>query len=313
MQEVDQLFFSHYGFEFRSIIASGAQGIVYQVFSYQYQQDFALKRVLKSTFKQSEIDCLMKMTSPHIVNLYNYFYFKDYVYMLLELCNTSMKSVIGKYEKMPMKELLRYSYEMVLSVKLCHENKIAHSDIKPSNFLIDKYGRVKICDFGLSTISDSGLCQAVKGSLGYMAPEIFKKAPYDPFKADIWALGVTFYYMATHHLPFEADDINKLAEKISSGNYDVCRVENIPLRMLIGKCLNTNPNCRPSIGELLSSAFFKTYLPTKLCGSHDKKTESHSLIKLSANFRLSHMRPRRRAFSGEIESTVSILPKLKKD
>ena len=27
---------------------------------------------------------------------------------------------------------------------------LSHGNIKPSNFLIDKYGRIKICDFGLS-------------------------------------------------------------------------------------------------------------------------------------------------------------------
>ena len=313
MQEVYQLFFSHYGFQFKSIIASGAQGIVYQVFSYQYQQDFALKRVSKSAFKQSEIDCLMKMSAPHIVNLYNYYYFKDYVYLLLELCQTSLKSVIGKYQKMPLKDLVRYCYEMIISVKLCHENKIAHSDIKPSNFLIDKYGRIKICDFGLSTINDTGLCQAIKGSLGYMAPEIFKKAPYDPFKADIWALGVTFYFMATHRLPFEADDMKALSDKISSGEFDIARVENVPLRMLITKCLNTNPNLRPNIGDLLSFPFFKQNLPNKLGVKHDKKTESLSLITLSANLKLSHMKQRRRALSTAYDSTTSILPKLKRD
>ena len=258
MQEVDQLFFSHYGFQFKSIIASGAQGIVYQVFSYQYQQDFALKRVSKSAFKQSEIDCLMKMSAPHIVNLYNYYYFKDYVYLLLELCQTSLKSVIGRYQNMPLKDLVRYCYEMIISVKLCHENKIAHSDIKPSNFLIDKYGRIKICDFGLSTINDTGLCQAIKGSLGYMAPEIFRKSEgHNPFKADIWALGVCIFIALTGAFPFGDGTEYDYTMRVVMGRIDLQRLDNVgsDLRDLVTSMFSKDAASRPSAQDIVGFAW----------------------------------------------------------
>ena len=45
------------------------------------------------------------------------------------------------------------------------------------------------------------------GTLHYMAPEIVKKRTrkekffYDPFKSDMWSLGVTLYKLLTKRLP----------------------------------------------------------------------------------------------------------------
>ena len=41
-------------------------------------------------------------------------------------------------------------YQMLMSVKFLHENKIMHRDIKPENLLISKAGLVKMCDFGFA-------------------------------------------------------------------------------------------------------------------------------------------------------------------
>jgi serine/threonine protein kinase len=41
-----------------------------------------------------------------------------------------------------------------------------------------------------------------KGSLAYLAPEVIRQDAFDPFKADVWSLGVTFYAMAAGKLPW---------------------------------------------------------------------------------------------------------------
>jgi serine/threonine protein kinase len=46
------------------------------------------------------------------------------------------------------------------------------------------------------------LSRQFKGSVAFLAPEILRKIQYDPFKADVWSLGVTLYVCATGHLPW---------------------------------------------------------------------------------------------------------------
>ncbi|GMF64138.1 unnamed protein product [[Candida] boidinii] len=88
-----------------------------------------------------------------------------------------------------------------------HECDIVHRDIKPENILINGKGVLKITDFGVAdyghTIagdftSSVKQSDAVVGSPPYAPPEVSQlsgtqhsqRTSYDPFKMDIWALGM---------------------------------------------------------------------------------------------------------------------------
>jgi serine/threonine protein kinase len=70
-----------------------------------------------------------------------------------------------------------YMAEMVQAIHSIHNVGFAHRDIKPDNIIIDKYGHLKLIDFGSSArIPKNGLINS-KLSLTmphYTAPEIFK-------------------------------------------------------------------------------------------------------------------------------------------
>ena len=222
---------------------------------------------------------MMKMHSPHICNLYQYFYFEDYVYLLLEYCPHSLIDVLGKYDIVPQDILLKYMYQIMLGLEMCHNHHIAHSDIKPQNVLIGAYGRAKLCDFGLaSEVHENDESHSVHGSLCFMAPEILRGAAYDPMKADIWSLGVTFFYMATKTYPFNPKlKPDQLINFITEGVYDESLVKSIPIRLLISKCLKINPNERPTIQQLLLDPIFKDVAtkPTPLQLTHHTITMCH--------------------------------------
>lgn len=108
---------------------------------------------------------------------------------------------------------------MISTIEYCHENaKIIHRDIKPENILIDENDNIKLSDFGVSFIMDNGTddMQSSAGSYYYYSPEACIGASYKGKKSDIWACGVTLYYMIYKQCPFESNVIPELFKKIQN-------------------------------------------------------------------------------------------------
>ncbi|OHT14169.1 hypothetical protein TRFO_03238 [Tritrichomonas foetus] len=75
-----------------------------------------------------------------------------------------------------------------------HSKGFVHRDIKPANILINKYGKIKLADFGLAKKVEAGsTIIGCAGTLDYCAPEIIPGKEYDPYSADVWAAGIVFY------------------------------------------------------------------------------------------------------------------------
>lgn len=75
-----------------------------------------------------------------------------------------------------------------------HSRGVSHRDIKTDNIIIGQDGLVKLIDFGFATTVQKGETHC--GTPNYMAPELFcKKSIYQPFKVDVWALGILLFYL----------------------------------------------------------------------------------------------------------------------
>lgn len=90
------------------------------------------------------------------------------------------------------------------AVDYCNKLGIAHRDIKPENLLLDDFGNLKVCDFGLSnSFSPGQRLKTACGSPCYASPEMVKGLQYDGLKADTWSCGVVLCAMICGRLPFE--------------------------------------------------------------------------------------------------------------
>jgi serine/threonine protein kinase len=64
-------------------------------------------------------------------------------------------------------------YEIIISIAVCHDQKICHRDLKLENVLINDQNKIKIIDFGAASVVNpaKGL-KGKSGTLYYLAPEI---------------------------------------------------------------------------------------------------------------------------------------------
>ena len=102
------------------------------------------------------------------------------------------------------------------TVEYLHANDISHRDIKLDNLLLDAFGNLKLCDFGVSQMverDEKGRKKPLYSKSGtpvYIAPEMLSQSGYDGFKADIWACGVVLYSMLYGEVPFRDTTKEKL-------------------------------------------------------------------------------------------------------
>jgi len=94
---------------------------------------------------------------------------------------------------------------------------LVHRDISPGNVLLGLDGAVKVADFGIAKETRvSTLSGSMHGTVTYMAPEQCRGHAFDR-RADIWAVGVILYELATHQRLFWADNDVASLHRVLSG------------------------------------------------------------------------------------------------
>jgi non-specific serine/threonine protein kinase/serine/threonine-protein kinase len=89
-----------------------------------------------------------------------------------------------------------------------HARLVVHRDLKPSNLLVDTDGRVRLIDFGVADLADTGDNEIGRAplSLGYAAPEQLDASAQVGVAADIHAMAAVLYRLLAGHAPHAHDD-----------------------------------------------------------------------------------------------------------
>lgn len=168
-----------------------------------------------------EIAIMKKLDHENVVRLFEVLDDPscDKLYIIMEYVkNGSLITKLQKSKTLQPHNLWKYFRDLITGLNYLHECAgIIHRDIKPENLLIDDNDKLKISDFGVSYIIENGcddLIQTTAGSNYYFAPEICSGSAYKGKKSDIWAAGVTLYFIMFKKYPFIANNIPTLYMKI---------------------------------------------------------------------------------------------------
>ncbi|XP_041911090.1 sperm motility kinase X-like [Arvicola amphibius] len=203
---------------------------------------------------RKELNIMKELDHPYIIKLFHVINSKDHTYMVLEFAaQGDLVTLIEEGGPLQQKEAQHILCQIVCAVHYCHDNDIAHRDIKLDNILLDGKGNIKLCDFGLAIrVSYGQKCKGFCGTVEYCAPELFDDTEYDARALDIWSMAVVLYAMFTAKFPFKAKTYPDMKEKMLNPTYYIPYKlsQNLLLVHLFVHLFTVNLEQRPTICDI---------------------------------------------------------------
>jgi serine/threonine protein kinase len=177
---------------------------------------------------------------------------------MLERIETKMYSQTRKARQtFGERQILRWFTEGALALKYMHDKHVLHRDLKSQNLFLTSTDRLRVGDFGISKVLEStaAFARTAIGTPYYLSPEICQEKPYS-FGSDIWALGCVVYEMAALRVPFDAQNIQALVQKITRGPLpQVPSNYSQELRQLCGDLLARDQAQRPTATDIIQRRY----------------------------------------------------------
>ena len=196
-------------------IGEGTYGTIYEVQNKKTNQKFAMKKVVAKDLEKLELfiksfEIASSLKHKNImdimgINLKFIDANKFLLYILMPLAETDWDSSIKLRSKAKSyykeKELISILSQIVSTMIYLKKHNIVHRDIKPENILISN-NIYKLSDFGEAKITNNLIkSHSLRGTDIYMSPILYnklknkeRKAEHDPYKSDVYSLGICFLY-----------------------------------------------------------------------------------------------------------------------
>lgn len=197
-------------------IGEGGMGTVYRAVDQLVERQVAIKVLRPDIARNAELFerfrteavALARLNHPSIATLYSFFPQDGELFMAMEYVpGSTLERLLQHTGRLPWQQAVGYLLWILEAVRHAHQMGILHRDLKPANIMLTPDGRVKVTDFGIARILNTGgqtREARVVGTLEYLAPERALGQPADA-RSDIYSVGVVFYEMLTGRLPFQAD------------------------------------------------------------------------------------------------------------
>jgi serine/threonine protein kinase len=251
-------------YRIEALLGAGGMGVVYLAHDDELRRRVAIKLIdsrrrdrRSSRLLLEEARVTASLNHPAICGVHEVGLLGDDPYIVLEhVDGTPLSDLIPRDRGLNVETAIHYAIDIVDGIAHAHARGVVHGDLKSSNVMIERGGRVRILDFGLAvhrtvaTGSDSlettRPCTVLSGAgtVPYMAPELLSGRSADP-RSDVWAIGVVIFEMLAGCRPFRGGTTYELAAAILNGR-PAPLPPRVPrtLRRIVRKCLCGDPVSR---------------------------------------------------------------------
>ena len=216
------------------------------------------KRLLKESLKcinqvRREIEIQSHLHHPNILSIYNFFWDKKNIYLVIEYANGGeLFQILHNEENGRFSEpkAAFYVEQVCNAIEYIHKLNVIHRDIKPENILLSNE-TIKLADFGWSIHQKSNKSRPTFcGTAEYMPPEVINGEAHIP-PSDLWCLGILIYELCAGVPPFNAKNNAETIHKIK-----IFKMRDYPeyfseeCKDLIGKLIKRSSKDRITIQEV---------------------------------------------------------------
>jgi serine/threonine protein kinase len=195
-------------------LGSGGMGEVYLAEDRDGDRLVAVKVLRDVVFDQELLERFLregrataKLRHTNIVTVYEVGEHEGRPFMAMEFVDgTALSDLLAHRQPLTLAEKLSYLEQICAGLHFAHRSGIVHRDVKPANLMIDSEGVVRILDFGIARVGDTGMTRSgsMIGTLCYMSPEQMLGRPID-HRSDIFAVGAVAYELLCGERAFPGD------------------------------------------------------------------------------------------------------------
>jgi serine/threonine protein kinase len=226
------------GYQLKEEIGRGSMGVVYRGKQIALGRDVAIKVLPQALAHDAsyiarfirEAQIIAGLNHPNIVHIYDAGQQNKSLYFVMEYVEgPTLASLLHIDGSIPDYLAVEYAADIADALDVAYkERHVIHRDIKPENLMLNRWGKIKIMDFGLARApghQQITVAKTLVGSIYYASPEQVWGHQLDN-RSDIYALGVVLYEMVCGQRPFTGRSMPELTRAITQGHLQPPRVHN---------------------------------------------------------------------------------------
>jgi len=232
-------------------LGSGGMSSVYLAEHMIMRQRRAIKvlprgRVADKTYLERfylEARAIASLNHPNIVRAYDIDQDGDTHFIVMEYVDgRELTELVKGNGPVSYRDAAHFIAQAADGLEHAHAQGLVHRDIKPANLLLDKNNIVKVLDLGLALFKEEeysltvAFNEKILGTADYLAPEQARNSHDVDYRADIYGLGCSLYYLLTGHAPFPEGTLTERILHHQNSEPEDIRV--------------TRPDCPPELLEI---------------------------------------------------------------
>jgi len=279
-------------------LGNGGMATVYLAHDLKFDAMVALK-VLNKEFVYNEnirkrflaeAKNMYRMSHANVVKVTDLIDENDKVAFVMEYVDgETLKDYIERKGRMSDDEIGTILLQMIQALLYVHNHNLVHRDVKPSNYMIDKLGALKLMDFGIAKNTDLNSLDYTQtgtdlqmGTPLYMSPEQIRSTKDVSHLTDIYSVGVVLWHLVMGQKPYGAETLSSFDLQAKIVNDPLPKTHSV-WDFIIQKATEKEPQLRFLSASDFSKSILEIIEKNKIRNINNANFDSTSLDKKGDN------------------------------